>query len=315
MNAADVHSALAGRWREVLISAGIDAAMLRDKHGPCPACGGTDRFRFDDRKGRGDYFCNGCGPGDGLSLLMKVRGFSFREALAEAARAAQLDLPRPVCRVPAPPPAAQQIATPTRRVLDILKTACDPLDLPDVRAYLDSRKLWPLPAGCTLRGHAGIEYFDDGKRIGKYPALVAEIRDVEGELVTLHTTFLHKNRKLAEHEPRKILSPMAGRTGCAVRLMPHAGTLGIGEGLETVLAAQRLHGVPTWSALNKTLLAKFTPPETVKKLVIFADRDAPGLEAAARLIERLQGRVLVELQLPTAPCKDFADMLEGASKC
>jgi hypothetical protein len=51
----------------------------------------------------------------------------------------------------------------------------------------------------------------------------------------------------------------------------------------------------------------------VRKLVIFADSDEPGLVAAARLMERLQKRMPVELRLPTAPAKDWADVLMGVT--
>ena len=47
-----------GRWREVLMHFGIDEKYLHNRHGPCPLCGGKDRFRFDDRHGSGSYFCN-----------------------------------------------------------------------------------------------------------------------------------------------------------------------------------------------------------------------------------------------------------------
>jgi putative DNA primase/helicase len=128
--------------------------------------------------------------------------------------------------------------------------------------------------------------------------------------VTAHVTYLQNGRKLSDHEPRKILTKLEGRTGCAVRLMPLRGDLlGIGEGLETMLAAHRLHGIPTWSALNTALLAKFEPPESVRALIVFADRDIAGLEAACRLFERLQGRVHLELRVPSAPAKDWNDVL------
>ncbi|NYY79755.1 hypothetical protein DMH17_06695 [Raoultella planticola] len=39
-------------------------------------CGGADRFRFDDKEGRGTWFCNQCGAGDGLKLVEKV--FAYR---------------------------------------------------------------------------------------------------------------------------------------------------------------------------------------------------------------------------------------------
>lgn len=73
-----------GQWQSILSSlAGIDSSFLRNKNGPCPACGGVDRFRFDDKNGTGSYFCNGCGAGDGISLLEKCSSFSFYECVQE----------------------------------------------------------------------------------------------------------------------------------------------------------------------------------------------------------------------------------------
>jgi putative DNA primase/helicase len=106
---------------------------------------------------------------------------------------------------------------------------------------------------------------------------------------------------------------MHGREGCAVRLRPIQGdTLGIGEGIETSLAANSLHGISTWAALNTAMLAKFTPPTSVRNLVIFADADEPGLKAAARLTERLQKQLQIELRVPPAGFKDWNDVLMGA---
>jgi Zinc-binding domain of primase-helicase len=69
-----------GRWREILPVLGVPIAALNGKHQACPACGGKDRFRFDDRHGDGDYLCNQCGAGKGISLLMKVNGWSYADA-------------------------------------------------------------------------------------------------------------------------------------------------------------------------------------------------------------------------------------------
>ena len=49
------------------------------QHSSCPACGGTDCFRFDD-KGRGSHICNQCGSGDGLDLVKKVNNCDTTEA-------------------------------------------------------------------------------------------------------------------------------------------------------------------------------------------------------------------------------------------
>jgi putative DNA primase/helicase len=54
------------RWREILPRLGVDTQFLTNRHGPCPLCGGKDRFRFDDRDGSGSYICGQCGAGVGV---------------------------------------------------------------------------------------------------------------------------------------------------------------------------------------------------------------------------------------------------------
>ncbi|ECG5710560.1 DNA primase, partial [Salmonella enterica subsp. enterica serovar Java] len=53
---------------------------IKNRHQACPVCGGSDRFRFDDKEGRGTWFCNQCGAGDGLKLVEKVFGVTPSEA-------------------------------------------------------------------------------------------------------------------------------------------------------------------------------------------------------------------------------------------
>ncbi|MGB6487555.1 MAG: toprim domain-containing protein [Steroidobacteraceae bacterium] len=160
-----------------------------------------------------------------------------------------------------------------------------------------------------LKAHAALDYWQDRNRIGRYPGLVGEVRDLAGELVTVHLTYLAAGRKLEGFEPRKILTKTEGREGCAVRLLPPTDVLGIAEGIETALSAAVLEGTPVWAALNTSLLQKFEPPAGVTVLRIYADRDAPGLLAAGQLMERLQGRVRFELRVPPGNAKDFNDLL------
>lgn len=42
------------------------------KHQPCPLCGGSDRFRCDDKNGTGSWICNQCGAGNGYTLVKKI---------------------------------------------------------------------------------------------------------------------------------------------------------------------------------------------------------------------------------------------------
>lgn len=311
IRAAEIHELLGPAWPHVLAQLGIPETALRNRHGPCPACGGEDRFRFDNRRGRGDYICGQCGAGDGFRLLERVHGWSFTEARCRVMEAAGIT-PASETRVahissPRSTPAAP--AAPTGRVLRLRRGTCAVADCADAVSYLESRGLWPLPEGCTLRAHATAEHFEDGNLAGRYPALVADVTDSAGELVTVHVTYLERGKKLSATAPRKLLGKLAGRDGCAVRLMAAGDLLGVAEGIETALSAAALDGVPVWAAINASLLAKFEPPPVVSSLRIYADRDEAGLTAACRLMERLQGRMRLEVRIPSAPHKDFNDQL------
>lgn len=77
-----------GRWPDILSTiAGLTPEQLTDTHQPCPLCGGTDRYRFDDLDGSGSWFCNQCGgkdgrggAGNGMDLLMRRTGLPFADA-------------------------------------------------------------------------------------------------------------------------------------------------------------------------------------------------------------------------------------------
>jgi putative DNA primase/helicase len=311
----DIHARVGAQgWPFVLSALGIDESFLRKKPGPCPACGGKDRFTFDNRHGRGDYFCRKCEPGDGFKLLMQVHRWDFAEArkrVLDAAGIGTAEALAEIRKVEREQPETI-IARPTRRVEILVRECCKIEDCEPAIAYLKSRALWPLPKGHALRAHTSVAYWDSREVIGRFPALVAVVRDLAGEFVTAHVTYLtQEGQKLATHEPRKLLSPLTNRHGCSVRLLDQAEQLGIAEGIETALSAARIHREPVWAAINSVLLAKFEPPPGVKRLAIYADRDTAGLEAAGRLMERLQGRIACALRIPTQG--DWNDVLRRRS--
>lgn len=86
---ASTLDAAAGRWPQLLADlGGLTAQQLTDRHQPCPACGGKDRYRWDSDDGGGSWFCNRCGGkdhqgggGSGVDLLMRLRSWSLPEAL------------------------------------------------------------------------------------------------------------------------------------------------------------------------------------------------------------------------------------------
>ena len=85
--------------------------------------------------------------------------------------------------------------------------------------------------------------------------------------------------------PRKAL----GRVyGLAVRFgAPAAGTLLVGEGIETVLSiVTALPETVAAAALSAGSLGAFAPPAGLQRLVIAPDNDPEGERAAARLARR-----------------------------
>ncbi|KGD79698.1 DNA primase [Tatumella morbirosei] len=75
----EVTTAAAGNWPYVMAGLAVSVPQSPRQHSSCPACGGKDRFRFDDN-GRGSFICNQCGAGDGLDLIRKVHQCDTTEA-------------------------------------------------------------------------------------------------------------------------------------------------------------------------------------------------------------------------------------------
>ena len=82
-----------GQWPFILASLSISVPDSPRKHSPCPACGGRDRFRFDDN-GRGSHICNQCGAGDGLDLIAKVNNCDITTAAQLVADVLNIDCHR-----------------------------------------------------------------------------------------------------------------------------------------------------------------------------------------------------------------------------
>lgn len=118
-------------------------ASAREHAGPCPLCGGTDRFRVSLDRAR--WFCRQCLPkgGDLVEYLRRVRGLSFREAAAAAGRRLDDPLPRyipPPKPTPREPSAAWQEAA-ARVVRRAAATLWDPERGRPGQAYLRRRGL------------------------------------------------------------------------------------------------------------------------------------------------------------------------------
>jgi hypothetical protein len=84
----DVKADAIGHWGAVLERvAGIGDDYQSTTHGPCPKCGGNDRWRvFDDFAETGGAICNQCGKfGDGLAVVQWFTGWGFPVTLQRVA--------------------------------------------------------------------------------------------------------------------------------------------------------------------------------------------------------------------------------------
>ena len=278
--------------------------------GPCPSCGGTDRFHVKRRGSAALVGCRGCIDGGG-------RGFGtvLREVFPERGpgRPGSLCEPRavetgkPPCTVAHAMEYARCEAS--RRFARRVWQASRPIVGTVAAAYLDARGVGHVAGALALRFHPGIPH---PSVPGRFPALIAGVQDVAGDFMGVQRCYLDGARKAALDLVRASLGSLAGG---AVRLTETAGGgLLVGEGIETTAAAALVlewYG-GAWAALGAPGLKAVVLPADVHDVVIAADRDAGGLRAAAALARRLEGEGrTVEIWRPERG--DFNDVLCEAS--
>ena len=292
-----------GKWRGILQTLGVDGRFLTGKHGPCPKCEGVDRFRWDNSGGNGSYICGQCGAGDGFDLLRLVHGWSFKEAAAEVdavlGNVTTLDMPKP-----------KMDEEKRRKLLIEVWGRSLPIaggDLVDM--YLLARGIQPKAYPDALR-FAPSCMAPDGN---KYPAMLARVVGVDGKGMTIHRTFLGIGAKADIAQPRALM-PGSIEDGACVRLSPVCDHIGIAEGIETALGATQLFGIPTWAAINSTMMAKWSAPDGVRRVTVFSDNDSKfgGQSAAYTLAHKLSLKgIAVDVQMPSQMGRDWADEAHG----
>ena len=317
------------RWPQILEDAGIDRDFLRNIHGPCPICGGTDRFRFDDKEGKGTFFCSHCGAGDGFKLLQLYKGCDFKTA-ANFVRdvlhhnPVEKVAPRVFSATEKNKP---QITEDTRKKLQQTWDKASPVKKGDpVWKYLVLTRKLPDVIPGVLRYLPRAPYYveEDGKPklIGKFPMMLAKVQGADGKPVGLHRTYLTEGGEKAPVDKAKKLMRGLGISGGAIRLFPAGEVLAVAEGIETALAVHALTGQACWATVSATLMIKLIVPETVKTVIIYADNDSEdhtgkraGQDAAHNLAERLrtEGKI-VKIVYPIGKDSDICDVWVARSE-
>jgi len=177
-----------------------------------------------------------------------------------------------------------------------------------VTEYLARRaiaSLWPLPE--ALRFHRSLPYWHENEKLGTFPAMVAP----DGRTLALHRTYLTADGRKADLPSPKKLTGAAGLlNGASIPLhKPVRGCIGIAEGIETALAAWCASAVPTVASYCAGNMAAWRWPAGVQRIVVFADNDKAGREAADKLRARVSRAGLqASVMTPTNPGSDWCDV-------
>lgn len=262
MTVTEAATAARGQWPRILPALGLN--VVKNRHMPCPICGGSDRFRFDDQEGRGTWICNQCKGGDGLDLVKKALSISLSEAAArvsELSGALPAVQPETLCQSTADEEDAR--AASITLAQQLVSTAKDVTG----NAYL-SRKGWPQHNALTLakpQKVATISY-----RPGD---VVVPLHDMSGELVNVQLINATGEKRTLKGGQVKGASHVLSSGKPAKRIW-------LAEGYATGLTVHNLTGDEVWVALSSVNLLSLAGLVREKyatlPLLIAADRDLNG---------------------------------------
>lgn len=299
------------RWISIFRTMGM---TVRDdgRHSGCPVCGNgrnSHRFRID-KDGSGNWICTQCGAGDGIKLIQRFIGCNFKEALEKIQSVVG------GCEVETK---KEKPAYDVKKMLNNLWNKSTVLTGSDpVSKYLHARKLVLQPDNVRYCPEL---YHSSTKR--HYAGMVARFVTKDNVPTCLHRTYLLDDQKADIESNKKMTPTTQPMAGGAIRLfspdndMFESDVLGIGEGIESCIAATQIFNIATWAALSTSLLESFDPPSGIRKIVIFSDNDSSfiGQKSSYVLANKLYKKdLIVSVEVPEVGGFDFNDILVQMSK-
>jgi hypothetical protein len=278
--------------------------------GPCPSCGGCDRFAVSPRKGV--FLCRGCrASGDVISLVQFLDGVDIMTAVRTLDRGEPLDSVE-TRKIEPRAKADEDDRKNTDFALRLWGAALPITAGTVVEKYLHRRELHDLPGSDVIRMLHGCPY-DGGRQV----CLIALYRDIiTNEPKAISRTAIDANgNKIG----RMSLGPVGG---CAVKIDPDEDVeqgLAVGEGLETCLAARQLGLKPCWSVGSAGAIRAFPVLSGIESLSVLVDHDLPdqrgreaGQEAALACSQRwvAAGREVRRI-VPRRRDSDMADIVQN----
>jgi hypothetical protein len=268
----------------------------RELVGPCPRCGGYDRFRVTPS--RGMFLCRGCSAaGDGIALAMHLHGIDFRaavEMLTGAEHSTSARRPAQDRRTTGRD-AGDEYARDQARKAAWLWDRRQPLAGSIAERYLREARGYggPLPATLGFLPARG----EHGPAMIAAFALTPEIEPgVLGEPVDVAAAHLTKltpdGRAKADVKPNKVI--IGSPASRPIVLAPVNDMLGLAvtEGIEDGLSVAWAVGLGVWAAGAAGFMPALadTVPNYVECVTIFAHADPAGQRGARALADRLVAR-------------------------
>lgn len=251
-----------GHWPQLLPAVGISIDAT-GRHTACPMCGGKDRFRFDNKEGRGTWLCNQCGAGDGLNLVEKTLSLTPTEAALRIGSLLGELLDNPATSQPDEDnndAARQRAAVQAQTKINAAATQSG-------NAYL-SAKGWPDVDVLTLQGKP--------LRVGgiTYPPgdVLVPLTTPDGEVVNIQLINAQGDKRtLKGGQVKGTFHRFSGK---------QAAVIWLAEGYATGLTLHRLTGDTVYIALSAnnllTLARELQPLHPAATQLIAADRDENG---------------------------------------
>lgn len=307
--------------------------------GPCPACGGNDRFSV--HPGKQIFNCRGAVGGDVIKMIEHIEGLGFLQAVREITgegppgsnrRRGKRTDPELRARIQRQQEHAAAERERRRKEHEANERenqkragqiwyAAKPIDSTPAEAYLLNRGIPRPPEGWpdVLRFHPEVSYPERGR----HPALICRVDNPRGVPSAIWRIYItNEGRKADLVQTKRGLGPASG---CAVRIGGIGPHIGIAEGVESALGAWFLTGrkFPVWAGLSTSGLINFNVPEGVARVTCFPDGDKPlrrkngehvaseppGRAAARKLQERLHSQSIpcVIASEPPPSC-DYLDL-------
>jgi hypothetical protein len=251
--------------------------------GPCPVCGGRDRFAVHPQKRA--FNCRGCGAsgGSAIDLVAFLDGLDIRRdfcaiverILAEAANDEYEELPGDT----------DGDHRQRGKALSLWRRR-QPIQNTIAESYLQRRGIvGPLP---------GTLAFLPPSKVHHHPKLIAAFSLCDGTPISaVHLTLLAADGsgKAAVEKPKIVVGRPLGRP---IVLAPPNDLLGLAitEGIEDALSAHAATGLGAWAAGSSAFMPALADavPAYVEAVTIFAHADEAGQRHAYELADALAQR-------------------------